>query len=52
MRLPMASYRPRLINGVSRSASLNPAQVPANQPNFTQRESATAAVDFQGFCAI
>ena len=41
-----------LINAVSRSTALNPAETSANQPNFARGDSAAAVFDFQGFCAI
>jgi hypothetical protein len=52
MMLPLASAGGDLINVVSRSAALNPAEMFANQPNFAQGDPAAAVGDFQGFCAI
>jgi hypothetical protein len=49
MTVPLASYWRDLINAVSRSAALNPAEVSANQQNFAQGDSAAAAADSRAF---
>ena len=47
--LPSAAI---LINAVSRSAALNPAETSANWPNLAPSESSATVPDLQGFWAV